>query len=359
MLKCIIISMNAVARASVVWLNYNSMRFIDIALESLNSFLSLDFDGYELIVVDNASTDGSFERIRRFIEEHKPSGVRVRVIRNERNLGYAGGMNVGWEARDPDSRYVAFVNNDLIPTPQSLTKLIEHVEGNEGGVAAVSGLIYYGDGRIIYSAGGWGGDELWFFDDICNGFVIDECPGINKEHHVTYSDGAYMVVRVDAVRRTMPNGKPFIDETFLYLDDVLLGLVLWNKGYKSMYIPINAGLHFTSMTTRGPLISRYVIRSFTALSIIVETKYSNTTKHLLMIRRSIGNKILCLFKDDFCLKYYGYIDGIRLGNYLRSVLGTLNLYKAPYVKVSIYDLIKEALMVRGRVKVTHNMLVNS
>ncbi|BDR92686.1 glycosyltransferase [Vulcanisaeta souniana] len=96
-------------KASVVWLNYNSMRFIDIAIKSLDSFLNLDFDGYELIVVDNTSTDGSFERIKKFIEEKRPSGVRVRVIRNERNLGYAGGMNVGWEARDPDSKYVAFV----------------------------------------------------------------------------------------------------------------------------------------------------------------------------------------------------------------------------------------------------------
>ncbi|GAB6946701.1 hypothetical protein JCM16161A_08310 [Vulcanisaeta sp. JCM 16161] len=111
-----------VVKASVIWLNYNSMNFIDIALRSLESFLNLDFGDYELIVVDNASTDGSFERIRKFVEEHKPSSVKVKIIRNDRNLGYAGGMNIGWDARDPDSKYVAFANNDLIPTPQSLAK---------------------------------------------------------------------------------------------------------------------------------------------------------------------------------------------------------------------------------------------
>ncbi|WP_054855779.1 glycosyltransferase [Vulcanisaeta sp. JCM 16161] len=118
-------------KASVIWLNYNSMGFIDIALRSLESFLNLDFGDYELIVVDNASTDGSFERIKRFVEERRPSNVRVKVIRNDRNLGYAGGMNIGWDARDPDSKYVAFANNDLITTPESLTKLIEHMEGDE------------------------------------------------------------------------------------------------------------------------------------------------------------------------------------------------------------------------------------
>lgn len=45
-----------------------------------------------MIVVDNASSDGSFEVIKKYVEEHG-RGVRVKVIRNDRNLGYAGGMN--------------------------------------------------------------------------------------------------------------------------------------------------------------------------------------------------------------------------------------------------------------------------
>jgi glycosyltransferase involved in cell wall biosynthesis len=75
--------------------------FIDIALRSIESALRLDFDDYEVIVVDNASGDGSFERIRRFVEEKKSSSVRVRFVRSDVNRGYAGGMNLGWEARDP------------------------------------------------------------------------------------------------------------------------------------------------------------------------------------------------------------------------------------------------------------------
>jgi glycosyltransferase involved in cell wall biosynthesis len=74
---------------------------MDIALKSIESVLSLDFDGYEVIIVDNASSDGSFERIRKFIEEKKPSSVRVKFVRSDANRGYAGGMNLGWEARDP------------------------------------------------------------------------------------------------------------------------------------------------------------------------------------------------------------------------------------------------------------------
>jgi hypothetical protein len=53
-----------------------------------------------------------------------------------------------------------------------------------------------------------------------------ECPGINKPHYVTYADGAYMLVKAETIRRNRPDGKPFIDKPFLYLDDVLLILML-------------------------------------------------------------------------------------------------------------------------------------
>ena len=74
------------------------------------------------------------------------------------NGGYAGGMNLGWEARDGDSRYVAFLNNDIVIQPESLRRLVEHMEGSEK-LAATDGLIHLGDGKRIYPAGGWM-DEL-------------------------------------------------------------------------------------------------------------------------------------------------------------------------------------------------------
>ena len=65
------------------------MKFIDIVLKSLESFLNLNFDDYEIIIVDNASSDGNFEIIKKYIVENKRD-VKVKIIRNERNLGYTG-----------------------------------------------------------------------------------------------------------------------------------------------------------------------------------------------------------------------------------------------------------------------------
>ena len=200
-------------RASLIWLNYNSLGFMDIALKSIESVLNLDFNDYEVVIVDNASSDGSFERIRKFVEEKKPSSVRVKFVRSDVNRGYAGGMNLGWEARDPETKYVAFLNNDLIIKPGSLRKLIERMEGEEE-LAVVNGLIYLGDGKKVFSVGGWI-DELLIGGNICDGLSVSECSDINKEHYVTYANGAYMLVKAEAVRKAGPNGKPFIEETFL------------------------------------------------------------------------------------------------------------------------------------------------
>ncbi|GGP18995.1 hypothetical protein GCM10007981_00890 [Thermocladium modestius] len=327
-------------KVSVIWLNYNSMKFMDTVYKSLEAFLNMDFNSYELLIVDNASNDGSFEHIVRFLEERKQDNVKVKIIRNDKNLGYAGGMNAGWEAKDPESKYVAFVNNDLIPAPYSLAKLVEYMEDGER-VAAASGLIHYPDGKIIYSTGGWI-DELWIGGGICNGLVADECPGIDKIHYVTYPDGAYMVVRVDAIKRVMPNGKPFIDETFLYLDDSLLGLILWNRGYQVKYIPIDIGIHYQGMVTRGSLSNFYGVRGSTALSLIVKTRYSNT----LISRILRSRRLFYLFINK--VNYRGFIDGMQLANVLIEKVGVLNLYCAPYRYVTPLEVTSELLLLRRR-----------
>ena len=91
------------ANVSIIWLNRNSSRIMPTVLESLESIADLDYPGdrYELIVVDNGSTDGSFERIKGFLE--KKTSLRKKVIRLDRNLGFTGGNNVGFAARDRES----------------------------------------------------------------------------------------------------------------------------------------------------------------------------------------------------------------------------------------------------------------
>jgi len=127
-------------KTTIVWLNHNSRKIEDIVLRSLESIAELDYpsDRYELVVVDNGSTDKSPEIIRGFLERR--SGLRKKMIRLGRNLGFTGGNNVGFRARDPDSKYIVLLNNDAILFKHSLKELVEHAELRND-IGAVQGVI--------------------------------------------------------------------------------------------------------------------------------------------------------------------------------------------------------------------------
>jgi len=322
-------------RISVIWLNYNSAKFLSLALRSLKSLFELGYNNYEIIIVDNASTDGSFEAVKGFVERFKPSGARVRFVRSDRNRGYSGGMNLGWLARDPGSKYVAFLNNDLVVEPCSLREIIEYME-SETGVGAASGLIYYGDGRTIYSAGGVV-TELWSARGVCWTLSEHECYGKDRPHYATYADGAYMVMNAEIVKKVGVYGKPFLDKAFLYFDDYVLGLLLWNKGYKVRYYPIRAGLHYAHRTIK-PTINYFGIRAQIALMSIMKTRFRPIASLHLLRRLSIHSALCVRGVKRSCEIVRAIYDGLSLGSYTKRYLGTLTIYKAPYLRATNEEL---------------------
>jgi GT2 family glycosyltransferase len=127
-------------KVSIIWLNYNSSRILPIVLESLESVAGLDYpsDRYELIVVDNGSTDGSFEKVKDFLDRR--GSLKKKVIRLGRNLGFTGGNNIDFTARDKESKYVLLLNNDAIIFQEGLKTLVEYAE-NYSDVACLQGVI--------------------------------------------------------------------------------------------------------------------------------------------------------------------------------------------------------------------------
>jgi O-antigen biosynthesis protein len=120
---------------SVVVLNYNGLRFLDGCLASL---AGLDYprDRYEVVLVDNASVDGSVE----VAEKRFPW---VRVVRNGRNLGFAGGNNVALRGSEAD--YVALLNNDAAVHDRWLAELVEAAEDDPTVGMCTSKLLFTHD----------------------------------------------------------------------------------------------------------------------------------------------------------------------------------------------------------------------
>src|ERR687892_390812 len=101
-------------RVGVVIVNYNGAGFLDRSLEAL-ARQSRPAD--RVIVVDNASTDGSAEGLERVLPA-------VEVIRLAENVGFAGANNVGVRAAT-DCEWVALLNPDAFPEPDWLQRLLD------------------------------------------------------------------------------------------------------------------------------------------------------------------------------------------------------------------------------------------
>ncbi|WP_286878091.1 glycosyltransferase family 2 protein [Methanosaeta sp. UBA458] len=200
---------------SVIVLNYNGKGFLNSCLSSLASQTYSDF---EVIVVDNGSRDGSPE----YIEENYPW---VRLAKNEENLGFAGGTNVG--IRAAKGEFIITLNNDSRADSRFIEELIKPMADPEVGVCAAKML--FPDGRInsagiCISRSGAAWDRGMFEPDRGQYEFVEEVFGACA--------GAALY------RREMLDEIGLFDEDFfLYLEDVDLAFRARLAGWKCLYVP--------------------------------------------------------------------------------------------------------------------------
>jgi GT2 family glycosyltransferase len=120
---------------------------IEDTLECLRSISADRYPNKEIVVVDNASTDGSADRIR---EE----GLEVCVVRCALNLGFTGGNNVGLaEAQRSGAKYAFLLNNDTTLEPDALTLLVEAAESRSAAALVSPVMHYYDKPREVWFSG--------------------------------------------------------------------------------------------------------------------------------------------------------------------------------------------------------------
>jgi len=124
---------------TIIILAWNGEKYLQACLEAV---LSQAYSAFEVIVVDNASTDTSVSIVQSFLP-------RVRLIQNETNLGYAGGNNVGLQAAKGD--ILVLLNQDTVVQPGWLTAIVDTLADETIGIVGCKGL--YPDGKTIQHAG--------------------------------------------------------------------------------------------------------------------------------------------------------------------------------------------------------------
>lgn len=136
--------MHTSPKVFVILLNFNNM---DVMNNCLKSLTAIDYPNFEIILVDNHSTDGSFEKAKEFFPH-------ITYYQNNSNLGFSAGNNVGIKhALKNRADFVLLLNNDTIVEKDFLTKLVD-IAQNEPAAGIVCPLIYGPDMKKVWFSRG-------------------------------------------------------------------------------------------------------------------------------------------------------------------------------------------------------------
>ena len=210
-------------RASIVVTCYNGREHLGACLRSVLSESSAD---HEVILVDNASTDGSAE----FVEQAFPA---VRLIRNSENLGFGRGSNLG--AHQSRAKYLAFLNQDTVVEPGWLEALILALAADPQAGLATSKILMLSDPERINACGN---DMHLTGLTLCRGMGRDRRDLTDLAEVSAVSGAAF------AMRRDLYEALGGYDEQFfLYLEDSDISLRARLAGYRCIYVPSSVIYH--------------------------------------------------------------------------------------------------------------------
>lgn len=204
-------------QVSIIIVNYNSGEAL---LSCVDSLLAQNYPNYEVIVVDNGSTDGSPDRI----EKEYPW---VTLIKNSSNSGYGHSNNLG--AQVAKGKILAFLNPDAEADQNWLDSLVTSFQQYPQAGLVTSRIVITGSESIINSAG----NQIHFTGlSFCRGL------GESSDHYMTPEWGVSVSGAGFAVRREVFDDIEGFDSLlFLYHDDVDLSLRSRLAGHQCLYAP--------------------------------------------------------------------------------------------------------------------------
>jgi GT2 family glycosyltransferase len=233
-------------RASVIIPNWNGLALLRPCLDSLAAqTLTSQEGGFEIIVVDNGSRDGSVDAVQ-------AEYPWVHVLALSENLGYAGGCNAGIEIARGE--ILVMLNNDTEAEPDWLWNLVAALDAHpEAGIAA-SRMMLYDRRDTLHSAG-----DLVRVDGTpdSRGVWQPYGPPWDQPAWVFGGCGGAMAIR----RQVIDAVGPFEARYFMYLEDVDLNWRAQLAGWKCIYAPDAVVYHHLSATGGGVLASYYVGRN--------------------------------------------------------------------------------------------------
>jgi hypothetical protein len=239
--------------------------------DCLDSVLKTSYSNFEVLFVDNASTDGSVDFVTKRFSAYK----NLRVVQNEKNYGFTEGNNKG--IKEAKGKYLAILNNDTKVNPDWLSELVKVAQNPQ--IAAVqSQLLVMNKPNVLDSAGGLV-DYYGYHYEIGRG---EEPSKYTQSREVFYGKGASLLMKREVLDKT-----GLFDPTlFMYFDEVDLCWRILLGNYKVVYAPASVVYHASGSTT-STLQLRTRLYFYTRNHIVVLLKNYNLANAFKAIAVSI------------------------------------------------------------------------
>lgn len=205
---------------SIIIANWNGG---DVFEDCLKSIKKIDYPNWELIIVDNGSSDGSDKIAENIIQKN-----RLKVIKNIKNFGYAIANNQGYQVAR--GKYLLLLNNDTLVKLDFLSKLVERIE-EDPSIAIIQPKIFVLNKKgYIDNAGSHltitGFMQHW-------GYMEKDRDEFKKEKYIFSSKGACMLIKKDVVDKV-----GLFDEDFgSYFEETDFCFRVWINGFKVLFYP--------------------------------------------------------------------------------------------------------------------------
>jgi GT2 family glycosyltransferase len=222
----------ALPLVSIIIANLNGKAHLRRCLRSIEK---QSHSNHEIVVVDNGSVDGSCE----FVEESFP---RVRIIKLDRNVGFAEASNIGASASRGE--YLTFLNNDTEVDVNWLKELVQVFKRDPSVGCAQSKQMQFADRSRLLGVGGF--IDRWGFP-YAKGYGETDVGQYDKVDDIFFAAGSCLMAR----RSTLDTIGLFDSRYFLYYEDVDLCWRAHLSGYRVVYVPESVYYHVGYATTQG------------------------------------------------------------------------------------------------------------
>lgn len=231
---------------SVITVNYNQSQ---VTFDLLESLRKISYPNIEIIVVDNASPSDDPDTI-------KSNYPEITLIKSTKNLGFAGGNNLGIKESNGD--YLLFINNDTEVTPGFLEPLITFFKSHHDAGMVSPKILYHHTPEMIQYAG-YSELNPYTIRNFSIGYKEIDDKQYDIVRTTAFGHGAAMMVPRKVIEKVgmMP------DIYFLYYEEIDWGWKIRKSGYQNYYVGSSVIFHKESISTgkNSPLKTYYMARN--------------------------------------------------------------------------------------------------